>query len=121
MPGDVYSYGILLLEMFTGKRPIDEMFKDGLSIHQMAKQALEEEHVLMEIIDPELLKEEEFVSEISEEGVETSRIYKSLAKIMRIGVQCSSESPMERMDMRVVVQELQAIMEDYIKRVPVNN
>ncbi|XP_026378559.1 receptor kinase-like protein Xa21 [Papaver somniferum] len=35
--GDVYSYGILLLEMFTGKKPTDDMFKDGLNIHNFSK------------------------------------------------------------------------------------
>ncbi|CAL2267945.1 unnamed protein product [Prunus armeniaca] len=30
--GDIYSFGIPLLEMFTGKRPTDDMFRDGLSI-----------------------------------------------------------------------------------------
>jgi serine/threonine protein kinase len=38
--GDIYSYGILLLEMFTGKRPTDDMFKDGLNIHKFIAMAL---------------------------------------------------------------------------------
>ncbi|XP_058072556.1 probable LRR receptor-like serine/threonine-protein kinase At3g47570 isoform X1 [Magnolia sinica] len=54
--GDVYSYGILLLEMFTGKRPTDDMFKDGLSLHEFAKMALPDQ--VMRIADPSLLLEE---------------------------------------------------------------
>ncbi|KAK6152517.1 hypothetical protein DH2020_015152 [Rehmannia glutinosa] len=38
--GDVYSFGILLLEMFTGKRPTDTAFKDGLNLHNHVKMAL---------------------------------------------------------------------------------
>ncbi|KAK8334201.1 hypothetical protein V6Z11_A10G258200 [Gossypium hirsutum] len=38
--GDVYSYGILLLEMLTGKRPTNERFKEGLSLHNLVKAAL---------------------------------------------------------------------------------
>ena len=37
--GDVYSYGILLLEMITGKRPTDSMFDGGLNLHNYANVA----------------------------------------------------------------------------------
>lgn len=53
--GDIYSYGILLLEMFTGKRPTDDIFKQDLNIHQFTDMALPE-HV-MDIVDPSLLLE----------------------------------------------------------------
>ncbi|GKA59731.1 kinase-like domain-containing protein, partial [Tanacetum coccineum] len=38
--GDVYSFGILLLEVMTGKKPTDDMFNDGLSLHKFAYMAL---------------------------------------------------------------------------------
>jgi hypothetical protein len=38
--GDIYSYGVLLFEMFIEKRPTDDMFKDGLSIHKFIAMAL---------------------------------------------------------------------------------
>ena len=55
--GDIYSYGILLLEMFTGKRPLDEMFKDGLSIHKFTAMALPEN--VMDIVDPLMFVEDD--------------------------------------------------------------
>ncbi|XP_026436181.1 probable LRR receptor-like serine/threonine-protein kinase At3g47570 [Papaver somniferum] len=52
--GDIYSYGIIILEMITGRRPTNIMFTDGLNLHTFAKTALLSDRV-MEIIDPALL------------------------------------------------------------------
>ena len=54
--GDVYSFGVFLLEMFLGKRPTDEMFKDDLNLHNFVKMALPER--LVQIVDPTLLVRE---------------------------------------------------------------
>ncbi|KAL4600575.1 hypothetical protein ACB092_11G208700 [Castanea dentata] len=37
---DVYSYGILLLKMFTGKRPTDNIFQDDFNLHDYVRAAL---------------------------------------------------------------------------------
>nr|DAD26682.1 TPA_asm: hypothetical protein HUJ06_028150 [Nelumbo nucifera] len=47
----MYSYGILL-EMFMGKRPTDDMFKDGLTLDKFAAIAFPEN--VMEVLDPEV-------------------------------------------------------------------
>ncbi|XP_026432356.1 probable LRR receptor-like serine/threonine-protein kinase At3g47570 [Papaver somniferum] len=54
--GDVYSYGMLLLEMFTGTKQTDNMFKDGLNIHNFSKMHALPERVL-DIVDSRLLLE----------------------------------------------------------------
>ena len=55
--GDVYSYGILLLEMFTGKRPTDEIVKDSQGIRSFVAMALRER--VMDIVDRSLVFKEE--------------------------------------------------------------
>ncbi|MBA0608108.1 hypothetical protein Godav_020355, partial [Gossypium davidsonii] len=104
--GDVYSYGILLLEIFTGKRPTDDMFKEGLSIHNFVEAALPEQ--VIEITDPILLQERARKGTLTEFTLNDKHL-QHLNSIFEIGLTCSAESPTERMDMSDVVSKLCSI------------
>nr|XP_019704594.1 probable LRR receptor-like serine/threonine-protein kinase At3g47570 [Elaeis guineensis] len=97
--GDMYSYGILLLEMFTGKRPIDDKFKDGLNLQKYVQMAFPEQ--VMDIIDPRLFSAEEH-----EEFI---------VPVIKCGLLCSKESPEERLEMTEVAKEMVAIRDKLLK------
>ncbi|KAL5716195.1 non-specific serine/threonine protein kinase [Ranunculus cassubicifolius] len=109
--GDVYSYGILLLEMFTKKKPTDGIFVDGLCIHDYAEMALH--NSINDIIDPMMLLEKnDDVLDNACEFNAKERLHECLVWIIRLGVLCSSESAVQRMSMKEVVKELHRI-KDY--------
>jgi hypothetical protein len=51
--GDVYSYGILVLETVTGKRPADSTFRQGSSLREYVDLALVQNRV-MDAVDTRL-------------------------------------------------------------------
>ena len=116
--GDIYSYGILLLEIFTGKRPTNEEFESGMGIHQYVEMALPNH--AMEIADPFLQYEEYEEDDDEDEAIrkESRRrviIEECLSSLMHLGVSCSANVPLERLQsMTVVVNKLQAIKKLYI-------
>ncbi|KAH9717533.1 putative receptor-like protein kinase [Citrus sinensis] len=114
MTGDVYSFGILLLEMFIRRRPTDATFNEGLTLHEFAKMALPEK--IMEIVDPSILMELMANNCMIPEDRGRAKTEECLNAIIKTGVLCSTESPFERMEMRGVVAKLCHTRESFLGR-----
>ena len=107
--GDIYSFGVVLLEMFTGKRPIDDMFRESLNLHSYVESALPEQ--VIEIVDPSLLQEMQVNSHVTSERSNNlkERHKEWLISIFEIGISCSVETPQERLKISDVVAQLSSI------------
>ncbi|KAL5703703.1 non-specific serine/threonine protein kinase [Ranunculus cassubicifolius] len=114
--GDMYSYGILLLETFTGKMPTNEMFKDGLNLYDFVSMALPDR--VSEIVDASLFSETDKVEEDpgnvneSEEAPALSRRTMQLKRldclisVLTIGLSCCAPLPKDRAVVSDVVKKM---------------
>ncbi|KAK1409319.1 hypothetical protein QVD17_35845 [Tagetes erecta] len=104
--GDIYSFGIVLLEMIIGRRPTDPSFQEGLNLHGYVKMALPDR--LMETIEPALLSTHiQAANGYSRDEARTlKRLEEGMISLARIGLACSMESPRERMNTSNIIHEL---------------
>ncbi|KAK8300775.1 hypothetical protein V6Z12_D05G416000 [Gossypium hirsutum] len=104
---DQSSYGIMLLEMITGRRPTCGLFHHGLSLHNFCKMALQEG--LNEIFDVRLVEEIGVNRKrIRNKPNMEAKIWECFVSFTKIGVSCSTEVATDRLRIRDAIIELHA-------------
>ncbi|RWR78761.1 LRR.XII-like protein [Cinnamomum micranthum f. kanehirae] len=110
--GDVFSYGILLLELFTRRRPTEDMFKNGLSLHEFAKMTFPNR--MMEIADPIILEENSRGDVTNNVESEKQRLLECFTLVVGVGITCSKGTPRDRMQMKEVVARMLVIRDKFL-------
>ncbi|TQD68652.1 hypothetical protein C1H46_045815 [Malus baccata] len=98
---DVYSYGVVVLEVLTGKQPIDPTIPEGLHVVDWVRR----KRGSIEVLDPSLLSRPE--SEIEE-----------MMQALGIALLCVNSTPDERptmKDVAAMLKEIKHEREEYAK------
>ncbi|XP_048535757.1 probable LRR receptor-like serine/threonine-protein kinase At3g47570 [Triticum urartu] len=112
--GDVYSFGTVILELFTGMAPTHDMLRDGLTLHKHAENAFT--GMLMQIVDPVLLSIEEANLTSLQDGSNTMEHgSNAILSVMKVALSCSNHAPTERMCMRDAAAAIRRITDSYVK------
>ncbi|CAN1126396.1 Receptor protein kinase-like protein ZAR1 [Linum perenne] len=94
---DVYSYGVILLEMLTGRSPLVHVGASDMDIVQWIQVCIEEEKPLVDVLDPflapDLEKEEE-----------------EITNVLKVAIACANTSPERRPTMRHVLDALNRLV-----------
>ncbi|VAH41251.1 unnamed protein product [Triticum turgidum subsp. durum] len=106
-PGcDVYAFGILILEMLTGRRPTDAIFTDGLSLHKLVSSAFPGR--LGEVLDPHL-------SHGHTHPCDRVFMRRYMVPLVEVGLLCSMELPEDRPGMGELCARILSLKEAFFE------
>ncbi|KAJ9567624.1 hypothetical protein OSB04_003590 [Centaurea solstitialis] len=105
--GDVYSYGIMVLEIFTGKSPTEESFVGGLSLKTWVQYAFPTK--LDQVLDPDI------VQELEDGESKNMKIQLDCLKtIIGVALSCTNESPEGRITIIEALRKLKSVQDIYV-------
>ncbi|GAY68466.1 hypothetical protein CUMW_264350 [Citrus unshiu] len=104
--GDVYSFGIMLMETFTGKKPTDEIFNGEMTLKHWVNDWLPIS--TMEVVDANLLSQEDVHFVAKEQCV---------SFVFNLAMACIVESHEQRINAKEIVTKLLKIRDSLLRNV----
>lgn len=92
---DVYSYGMILLEMMTGKTPLVQVGNAEMDLVQWMQLCVEEKKPVCDVLDPNLAQDDDKEEE--------------MMAVLKIAIACTKSSPERRPSMRHVLDALERL------------
>lgn len=97
-PGNVYSFGVILLEILTTRLPVDEEFGEGIDLVKWVHSAPTRGETPEQILDSRL-------------STVSFAWRKEMLAVLKIALLCTDLTPAKRPKMKKVVEMLQEITE----------
>ncbi|EAZ03175.1 hypothetical protein OsI_25328 [Oryza sativa Indica Group] len=94
VPGNVYSFGVVLLEILTSKLPVDEEFGEGMDLVKWVHSAPARGETPEQIMDPKL-------------STVSFAWRKQMLAVLKVAMLCTERAPAKRPKMKKVVEMLQ--------------